>query len=42
MMSKGIFDIDWQQDADRSRLAVTLETKQVAILDMQRIPELQA
>jgi transducin (beta)-like 1 len=42
MMSKGIFDIDWQMDSDRSRLAVTLETKQVAILDMRRIPELQA
>jgi transducin (beta)-like 1 len=40
MVSKGIFEIDWQSAPDCNRIAVTLETKQVAIVDTKRIPEL--
>jgi hypothetical protein len=41
MVSKGVFEIDWKMDADRNWIAVTLESKQVAIIDATRIPELQ-
>jgi hypothetical protein len=41
MVSKGIFEIHWQIDGERNRIAATLETKQVAIIDAKRIPELQ-
>jgi hypothetical protein len=40
-VSKGIFEIHWQIDGERNRIAATLETKQVAIIDAKRIPELQ-
>jgi transducin (beta)-like 1 len=38
--TKGIFEIDWQQVDGRNRMAVSLESKHVAVVDVRRVPEL--
>jgi hypothetical protein len=36
----GVFEIDWQE-GPFNRLAVTLESQKVAVIDPSRIPQLQ-
>ncbi|OCH96413.1 WD40 repeat-like protein [Obba rivulosa] len=36
-----IFEIDWQQTGSLNRLAVALESQEVAVVDINRIPSLQ-
>ena len=37
----GIFEIAWQQSGNANRLAVALESREVGILDVTKIPALQ-
>jgi hypothetical protein len=39
---QGIFEIDWQQRGGLDLIALTLESMEVCIIDVKKIPELQA
>lgn len=37
----GVFEIDWQQHTGLNRITLALECRQLAVIDVTRVPELQ-